>query len=542
MKKDIHHAKKHWTCRMAAILTVILALASLTGCGGGKNETKATDQTSGQTADTGSSQDSTTDSTTGNVDNGELYEIVMEIPTLGMTPAGITDVEAAVNEQVQHLGVKVTLYPISVYDLATQTDLMIMNGDKLDLVITFVTGVGNLVNKGELLELDDLYAQYGSDIKNAEDTAMAGGYYNGTLYAIPSEEKHARSYGFFARKDILDELDMSFDVDKIYSLEDLEELFAAYKAEYGDGHYCIAGTNAKMDFYDQMYAIDNLGCSNSTGVLLGAGLDGETKIENLYASDEYKEYAGRMYQWAQAGYFSPDAATNTDSGTVQVQSGYYLGKFNDTETDMTSNLSRDCGYEMVPITLAESYATTSMYQVSMWGIPSTCENPEKTFQFLNYLYADNDVANILTNGLEGVTYDVVEKGERPGQMVIQYADGVNAANAPYIMPLHVFGDKLNIGVFEPMTLDYYTMAKEFNESIPDSRKSLSLGYVFDSTSVSTQRSAVDAVVQQYVGMIACGTQDPTTLLKEFNEALSTAGIDDIMTENQTQFDAWLEQK
>ena len=42
---------------------------------------------------------------------------------------------------------------------------------------------------------------------------------------------------------------------------------------------------------------------------------------------------------------------------------------------------------------------------------------------------------MLTNGLEGVSYVVEEQGERPGQAVIRYADGVDAANSPYTMPL-----------------------------------------------------------------------------------------------------------
>lgn len=259
----------------------------------------------------------------------------------------------------------------------------------------------------------------------------------------------------------------------------------------------------------------------------------------MYALDSYKEYADTMYAWAQAGYYSPDAATNTDANTVQIQSGYYLGTFNSTETDMTANLSRDCGYEMAKIELVPAYAETSMYQSTMWSIPSTCENPEKTFQFLNYLYADNGLANMLTNGLEGVSYVVEEQGERPGQAVIRYADGVDAANSPYTMPLHVYGDKLNVAVYSPMTLDYYTMAEEFNENLPEERISKTLGFVFNSESVATEVTAIDAVVAQYSGIIAAGAQDPADVLPKFLEDLNAAGIDKVIAEKQSQLDAWL---
>ena len=416
---------------------------------------------------------------------------------------------------------------------------MITSGDKLDLASVMFTGVGNWVSKGAFLELDDLYSQYGADIEKAEGKAMAGGYYNGKLYAIPSEEKQARSYGFVARKDMVEELGFDYEDDKTYTMEDLDKLFAAYKEKYGEGYYCVGGTASNSDWYPDFYAVDNLGSTNATGILAGAGLDEDMTVQNMYALDAYKEYAEKMYSWAQAGYYSPDAATNTDANTIQIQSGYYLGCFTSTETDMVSNLSRDCGYEMIKIDLVPAYAETSMYQNTMWSIPTTCENPEKTFQFLNYLYADNGLANMLTNGLEGVSYVVEEQGERPGQAVIRYADGVDASNSPYTMPLHVFGDKLNVAVYEPMTLDYYTMATEFNENLPADRISRTLGFVFNGESVATEVSAIDTVVAQYAGIIAAGAQDPAEVLPKFLEDLNAAGIDKVIAEKQSQLDAWL---
>lgn len=470
----------------------------------------------------------------------DIYEVVMQVVTLGSEPAGLQEVEDAINEICEpEIGVHATLYPVSMSDLNSQTNLMITSGDKIDLLSVFLSGVGGYVSKGAVLPLDDLYEKYGQDIEAAEGVAMAGGYFDGKLYAIPSEEKMARSYGFMARTDIVEELGFEFSEDKLYTLDDVEELFKAYKEKYGDGNYCIAGTASNTEYFNYTKAIDCLGSTIATGVLMGAGLDDDTTVQNLYETDEYKEYAERMYRWAQEGYYSKDASTNTDASTVQIQSGHYLGGFAETETDSKSNYSRDNGYDMTIINLVAPYAATQMYQTSMWSISSTCENPEKTFQFLNLLYADNELDNILTYGLEGTSYQVIEKGEKANQAILNYADGVDAANTPYNMPLHIYGDKLSIGVFEPLTLDYYKVAEEFNASITDDMKSRTLGYVFNSDSVSTQKTAVDALVQQYSGIITTGAQDPATVLPEFQKALKDAGVDDIIKENQAQLDTWL---
>ena len=45
---------------------------------------------------------------------------------------------------------------------------------------------------------------------------------------------------------------------------------------------------------------------------------------------------------------------------------------------------------------------TSAIQERMWAIPVTSEHPEKAMQFLNLLYSDDRVANLLSNGVENV--------------------------------------------------------------------------------------------------------------------------------------------
>ena len=52
------------------------------------------------------------------------------------------------------------------------------------------------VNNGTPLELDDLVDQYGQDIVEAEGVAMKGGYFDGALYGIPTEEKMGRVKAF----------------------------------------------------------------------------------------------------------------------------------------------------------------------------------------------------------------------------------------------------------------------------------------------------------------------------------------------------------
>lgn len=110
------------------------------------------------------------------------------------------------------------------------------SGEKLDLIcVLFDGGPGIYVNKGQLLELDELFEKYGADVEAAEGVAMAGGYFNGKLYAIPDEEFMGRRYGFVGRQDILDKYEFDEYEDATY--EDLDAFFARVKVGEREDFY-----------------------------------------------------------------------------------------------------------------------------------------------------------------------------------------------------------------------------------------------------------------------------------------------------------------
>lgn len=475
----------------------------------------------------------------------DIVDIVLPMATLGQSPTDLAKVEAKINEITEaKIGVHVTIEPIPFSDLSSQQTLMISSGDPVDLVLAlWEGGITNYADKGAVIELDDLLNEYGQDILDVVGAGVAGGYYDGHVYAVPNGELQGHGYGFEARKDVCDELGFTFETGKLYTLDDLEALFTAYKEKYGDGYYCVAGTTSSSEFFNYIYGhVDNMG--NGTGGFTDGGLidsvnKDDTTIVDIYASDAYMEYAKKMYDWAQKGFFSSDAATNTDSGTAQVASGYYLGQFNNIDEPSMAQHASAFGTEMVGIRLVSPYATTGMYQAVLWGIASTCEHPEKAMQLLNLLYSDGDLVTLLMYGIQDEHYVVVEQGEGT-QRVIDFPEGIDAMNSPYYVTLGVFGNQNLYPVFTPDTLEHYALCEQFNANVSsDDCKSVALKYCFNPVDVSIEYSAVSAVISQYSGAIACGAVDPETQIPAFVQALDNAGINTIIEANQAQFDAWL---
>lgn len=523
---------------MAAVM--VMSLSACNSTSDTSDSSTALSETAGtETVETSSQAES--EASTGNEDS---YNVVIEWISIGNTPSeeNLQLVEEAINEiTVPEINCTVTLYPVEISSLKNDTALAISTGEKLDLVVSVGTGVGDLVTQGLIENLDPYLADYGRDLSSCLGDALAGGYYDNSLYGVPNAYIQSEKYGFLARTDLLDKYGIVIDSEKLYTMDELGEIFKTVKEGEGEGFYCVAGLTSTSDlFTEYLGTVDKLGATTASGGLLLADSWDNTTIANIYSSDQYKAFANSTYNWAQAGYIPSDAASNTDDGSVQLKAGNYFGRFFYTTEGAASGMGEQIGYELTNIEMSPPYKTTDRYQNILWSVPVTSEDPQKAFEFLNLLYADNDIDTLLMYGLEGVTYNVVEENSN-GDKVVDFVEGVTADTAPYFCYAGVYGDRLSWPVWVPNSISFNESLREFNNSVTNI--SPALGYCFELTDqVSSKYSAAFSVVQQYTPIISAGSVDPETSLAEFEKALEDAGIQDVIAENQKQLDEWLAEK
>ena len=60
--------------------------------------------------------------------------------------------------------------------------------------------------------------------------------------------------------------------------------------------------------------------------------------------------------------------------------------------------------------------------------------------------------------------------------------------------------------------------------------------------MTNQITAVQAVITEYQAALETGSVDLDTVYPEFIQKLEANGINDIIADNQAQFDAWLAQQ
>ena len=475
----------------------------------------------------------------------DTFNLKMQIVTFGQEFSGLEDVENAISAVTEpEIGVTVTLDPIAAWDLPSTSALAITSNEEIDLMCILPMGsnmdsISNYSTKNMLLPLDDLYAEYGTDIKNCIGELEKLGYTGSTLYAIPANYYAGHGCSFVALTSELEALGFSFDEEQIYTLEDVEEVMAAYKEAKGDGYYSIAGF-ADGDIIPILCPTDDLG-DPAVGSLMNGGLE-DTTVVNRFATDEYRAAYDKVRGYFNDGYINPDVISITDTWPTLLQTGHYLGAFIGTNASGLDGIlvnEQSIGQDLTIIRFYEDFATTSVASYGLWAIPVTCANPEKTMQFLNMLYQDRElsenVAAMLSCGLEGETYQIVETLD-DGRIIVDYVDGVDRMTSPYGGQVPIYGDELRTPKYTPIDAEMFDEITNYNNTIKYSK---AFGYSFDSQNYVGQISAINNVLQTYRAQLAWGTVDVDSVLPQFISELEAAGLNDIIAANQEQLDAWL---
>lgn len=160
--------------------------------------------------------------------------------------------------------------------------------------------------------------------------------------------------------------------------------------------------------------------------------------------------------------------------------------------------------------------------------------PKRACQLLDLLYYDVDLNNLLSWGIEGVHYI---KTDDPN--IIEYPEGIDASTVSYYSwgKWELPNNYLQY-VMAPSPSNLWEEMDEFNMAAAPSK---ALGFVFDTTPVEGEITAVQNVITQYDPGLGSGTLEPSKL-EEFQQALLDNGVQKIIDEAQRQLDEFISNK
>jgi putative aldouronate transport system substrate-binding protein len=322
------------------------------------------------------------------------------------------------------------------------------------------------------------------------------------------------------RKDLVDKY--GIDVASIKTLKDLTPALEAMSAEGLRYTYLTQRTAMFYRWYIDSFDFFT-GDNASAWVAVDRSKD---EVVNTIKSDEFKEFATLMAEWREAGYLSEDDATKTTDDTTIQGDEWGCSWW----TDVPNNAEANGRYnkEVVMAKVTKNWAHTDSCLGSCYAIAASAsdEATKAALDFMGLLYTDSTLANMYAYGIEGKDWNLNADG---------YVEKV--ADASYN---HSMWESANATVVTAESSAPYTaqMYLDFNNG---AEISCANGFQFDKTPVEGAYTACCDVMNEIGFALENGAfpvADVDAKIAEYEAALEEAGVNDVIAEFQSQYDAW----
>jgi putative aldouronate transport system substrate-binding protein len=187
------------------------------------------------------------------------------------------------------------------------------------------------------------------------------------------------------------------------------------------------------------------------------------------------------------------------------------------------------------VPIGDAYLDTSSVNEISWMISSASKVPEAALKFLNLTFTDKDIINLLIYGIKDRDYRLDADG------YASYTEGKETSVLPCTAQLY-HGTLGNYFLVYPMAGTNKEALIWEEEQNKKAKKSPAMGFIFDSSLVRAESTAVSNVIQEYLPGLLCGSVDPDIVIPEFKDQLISVGIDTIIAAKQEQLDSWLENR
>ncbi|MHA6483297.1 ABC transporter substrate-binding protein [Paenibacillus sp. strain BS8-2] len=455
------------------------------------------------------------------------YEITMALPIFSAEPKDIAEIEAEISKLTKEkMNATVDILPISIGAYGQQMNLMYSSGEKLDLSFTF--GAGGMYNaaaaSGKLYPIDDILKEHGTGIIEAVGEQYVNApKINGKLYGVPYVDAYAKGVDYYMRKDLVDKYQI--DVAAIKTMDDVEKVLKTIKDN--EPNMIPLAVSAGLGPVVSYTNYDDLG--DRIGVL--PDYDNGLKVVNLFETQDYADQLARVHEWFKAGYINKDASTTTVLPNDQLKAGRTFSAIYPSAPGQKEGIEFQIGHELVGVELLSPHAKTGNVMTGLWTIAQQSKDPERAMMFLNLMYSDQDILNLLVWGIEGKHY------VKTSETQADYPEGLDINSVGYNMKSFVWimGNQRLAYLSQSDNPELRKIEQDFDSrGVP----SKALGFLFDEAPVKNEGVAIRNVLDQYTKALETGTINPENKLKEFNEKLKAAGIEKYMAEKQKQLDAW----
>lgn len=249
--------------------------------------------------------------------------------------------------------------------------------------------------------------------------------------------------------------------------------------------------------------------------------NGKPEVVSVFEQEDVLKDLRTLHEWYEAGYVNSDAATLAEAPSYRpcfVAQGWPAA----AKTTWGPNMG--VGDQCVAIQWGDTVLSNATVQGSMNCISASCKYPEKALQLLELVNTDSKVRDALYFGLEGDNFEYTAEGR------------VHKLNSDWPMAGYTQGTFFNVTLTDDVDFNQWDEVKALNEQAVASPI---LGFSLNSEPIADELAACIAIYAEYRPILMTGTGDPDETVATMLDAMRDSGLDDIITEIQSQIDAWV---
>ncbi|MBO5998563.1 MAG: extracellular solute-binding protein [Lachnospiraceae bacterium] len=464
---------------------------------------------------------------------GDIDEIEIVLFDIANGNEGTEPIVAAANAITEKtIGVRANINYIPFGDYITQLGLIITSQEPVDIInFTGLPGANfsTLMANGQLMDITDYLEEDGQGIIEAMGEYLGAASMNDRIYGVPSFRSYGSSSMLIMRQDVLEQAGMVEKARAASSWTDIEEIFAAVVektdvAPIGGGQVVgtFGGSIYEADAFADAIVFDSLGDNNN----LIYNDNGTLSLLPEEAS--FRTQQNRIRDWYNNGYIYKDSILDSTDPTVLIGNGAIMTMGITGELGAEETWSDRVGTPLVAVEINRNLLRTS--SINGWGmaVPVTADEPEAAVRWMNELYTNPDLENLLVWGIEGEDYEVKDG-------VAVYPEGMDANNARYHKTEFAFGNYFNLLPWDGSAADFREVAREYSDTFEVSPYA---SFNADLSEQSNLIAALTTTITKYKGDIFCGTFTDEVFDSYVSE-LKTAGADELVKVYQEQLDAFL---
>ncbi|MGG3509013.1 ABC transporter substrate-binding protein [Paenibacillus lautus] len=450
----------------------------------------------------------------------------------------------------KEINAKLNLILVDSSTYAEKMNLMINSGDDWDLAFTASWGGINFfenATKGAYADLTDLLPKYAPETySRIPESQWEGVKVKDRIYAIVNYQQwgSAKRNGFSFRKDLVEETGFDWKAIKDKPTVEALEMIGPFLGKALEKHPEMIGfeTSSVHSFFANEPLYWNMEAVGDVTTPGWINLDDPEKVINQFETEDFKKFTEIMRDWYVKGYVRKDGATVKDTSPDRKAGKFVAEKtygFPDSidvpEQNLTMSMTQKDGKTpAVSVSTTRTMVPAGAGSNAAIAINSESKNIEKSLELIELLNTNDDLYKLITFGEESVDYTFDENG------TLSQIEGKYNFNWNEWQIGQSYSPTFNRAIYDKNQNG--EIQKEVQKFVYETDKTAEIspvtGFVFDPSPVKTQVANCSAVTTEIIPALSSGSIDPAKALPEFLKRLKAAGVDDIITEKQAQYDAW----